>query len=403
MATPTFPAIANLPDTTTPVLATGLFDAGPSDKLATADVYNLKSSLTGEENPITSIQEINVDLSLDALGVRLDGAPAKDFLSKLETPGNSFDEAMLTSRMGGVDGENKSLFGQLDDSLKKNALLATFKDKANFISTSINGVSSSVDAKNIGQIRALGGFINKYTGTKVFSGNDKGAISGMLGSVINTSSDLGVSGVFKTISDTITDNGIIGRVTRGVLPIVLKNSDSKLLREIATSKAVGFINILSPGFTQSFTKGFTYRGNRGQTLNSFEDIFHSFEKVDSQWDTLSRGNEGNSALNLLTLVSGSKDFQRIVMTGVKYWATEIKNGKTAPINVDPMYALATAFSPTTVSQAVRRDFPQVALLNSYNTRLPTRSGLTSGQRSLNNSNVIDPRIIKSSLAGFLGL
>lgn len=402
MATPTFPAIANLPDTLNPGLATGLFDAGPSDKLATPDIYEITSSESGGET-INSIQEISAASSLEALGIRLDGAPAKDYLGKLEKGTLTFEESMLASRMAGVDGENKSLFGQLDDAMKKNALLTTFKDKANLLQTSINGVSSSVNAKNIGQIRALGNFVNKYTGTKVFSGQDKGAISGMLGSVINTSSDLGISGVFKTISDTISDNGIIGRITRGVLPVVLRNSDSKLLREIATSKAASFINVLSPGFTQNFTKAFTYRGNRAQTLNSFEDVFHSFEKVDSQWSTLSRGSDGNSALNLLAIAAGSKDFQRVVLTGVKYWTIETKNGGTAPVNVDPMYALATTFSQTSVSQAIRRDFPKVALLNSYNTRLPTRTGLTAGQRSQNNNNVIDPRIVKSSLAGLFGL
>jgi hypothetical protein len=398
---PTFPAIANLPTVEVPTLADSLFSSGPSDELATVDIYKLKSSITGKESPITSIQELNLKLDSDLFGVKLDAGIATDFLSKMESGYLSFDKELLTTRILGTNSEFKSTYNELNDAMKKGALLSTYKDKAKFVTATIGEVKSLVNASQIRDVRALGNFINKYTNTRVFSGKDSGAISGLLGSVITTSSNLGISGAFKSIAETINDNGIIGRVTRSVLPIVVKNADSKLLREITTSPAVGLINVFSPGFTRDFSRAFTYRGNRGRTLNTFEDVFHSFEKVNSQWDIVNRG--GSTALNLLSLVSGSRDFQNLVMTGVKYWATEQAKGKTPPVKVDPMYALAMSYSEVTVSQALKRDFPKVALLNLYNHRLPTRRGTPAGLRNANNSHTVDPRILKNSLAGFFGL
>jgi hypothetical protein len=400
---PTFPALANLPATQIPTLALGSFETGPLEELATADIYKLKSSLTGAASPITSIQELNLKLDTDSLGVKLDAGIATDFLSKMESGYLSFDKDLLTTRILGTSTDFKSTFNELNDAMKKGALLSTFKDKANFLTTTIGGVQSMVNSANIRDVRSLGNFINKYTNTKIFSGQDKGALAGLLGSVITTSSNLGISGAFKAITDTINDNGIIGRVTRGVLPIVMKNSDSKLLREIVSSPAANLINVLSPGFTRDFSRAFTYRGTRAKTLTSFEDIFHSFEKVDSQWSMLNRGGSGSTALNLLTLVSGSKDFQNVVMTGVKYWATEQAKGNQAPVPVDPMYALALSYSEVTVSQAIQRDFPKVALLNSYNHHTANRQGTASGLRRPKNNSVVDPRILKNSLAGFFGL
>lgn len=385
-------------------IASGSFSSGPNDDVAAADVYKLKSSFGLEAvNTITSIQELSASIGRSIFDMRLSAGAASDFISKAGE-GLSFNKDLLTNRILGTNSEFKASFNELSEEIKKGALSSTFKDSADSLMCVVNNTRSMVNSANIKDVRALGNFINKYTGSSIFSGQDKGAISGLLGSVITTASNFGISGAFTAITDTVNDTGIIGRITRAVLPIAVSNSDTRLLREIATGPAGSLINVFSPGFTQSFSKAFTYRGDRSRNLNSFEDIFTAFENIDDKWSTLKRGEGENTAVNILSLMGSSRDFQNLVMTGVSYWVTEqnANDGKTPPVTIEPMLVLASAYGEITVEQAIRRDFPKVALLSVYNARLPRRSGLPSGTRNPHNSNYIDPRTIKSSLGALFG-
>lgn len=399
------PDLSPVPTPSIPGLASGTFQSGPKEEFATADIYNLKSSVGENDAVITSIQQLELGVDDSMFGFKLEAGQTADFLSKSKD-GLAFDKDLLTERMLGTNSEFRDSYNSLNDKLKQGALSKTYaQQKASELSCTINGTRSMVNSSNIRDVRALGNFVNKYTGTKIFSGQDSGAISGMLGSVITTSSDLGISGTFKTITETVNDNGIIGRVTRAVLPIALRNSDTKLLREISTSPAGQLINVFSPGFTQSFTRAFVYRGDRGRTLNSFEDVFHSFEKVDSQWDQMQRGPDGNSAVNLLALMGGSRDFSNLMMTGVRYWSTEQSRpgGMTPPVRVQPVYGLASVYQEVTVGDAIKRDFPMVALLSLYNNKLPRQGGNPAGMRNGNNNHIVDARLVKGSFAALLGL
>ena len=400
---PALPSVGEIPPMTAPTLAAGSFQCGPDDDVATADIYKLKSAMGAGIKPITSIQELTASIPDATFKFALTEDKVADFMSAAKGAA-VFDKDLLTARILGTSSEFKASFNELDAMLKKGALTNTFNDKASKFMCTINDAKSMVDSANINSVKALGSFVNKYTGTPIFSGQDKGAIAGLLGSVVTTASKLGISGAFTSLSQTVNDNGIMGRVTRAVLPIAMKNSDTRLLREISSGQTGALINVFSPGFTQSFSRNFTYRSNNGGgSLNTFEDVFHSFENVDSQWDSLQRGGEGNSALNILAIMGGSKDFQRLVMTGVKYWTTESRTpgGKAPPVRVDPMMMLANVFPEITVGQAIKRDFPKVALLSVYNERLK-RGGLPAGSRNNLNSDFLDPRVINGTLGALFG-
>lgn len=399
---PRIPTLGDMAKVAPPAIAAGTFSSGAKDEVAAADIYKLTSAVAGGKvKPITSIQELSAAIDKSVFDLTLDAGIASDFMSKVNGQ-LVFDKDILTNRLLGVSGEFKSCFNELNDALKRGAMASTFKDKADQLMCKVGDVSTMVSSAKINDVRALGNFVNKYTGTKVFSGQDKGAISGLLGSVITTSSDLGISGAFKSIAETVNDNGILGRVTRAVLPIAMRNSDTKMLREIASSPAASLVNVFAPGFTQNFSRAFTYRGDRSKSLDSFEDVFHAFENVNGAWDTLERGEEGNSALNLLSIIGGSRDFQNLVMTGVRYWTTEQSNGRTPPMRIDPLYALASVYPEVTVGRALQRDFPKVALLSVYNARLPRRTGLSAGTRNSRNNNIVDARLINGALGALFG-
>lgn len=396
---PKLPTMPKIPDITMPKLAGGTFTSGPKEEVATADVYSMVTG-AGGDSPITSIQALNI-MPDTSLFDKLDGSSTADFLSKAKE-GLKFDTNLLTNRLLGAQDEFKANFGAMTDSMKKGAMLDTFKDQAKYVLTTIKDTRSLVKAAQIGDVKALGNFVNKYTGSKTFSGTDKGAVGGLLGSVVSTASNLGISGVFSTLAATVSDKGIVGRLTRAVMPFALKNSDSRLLKELSSGTAGKLINVISPGFTQQFTKGFQYRGDRSKTLNSFDDVLSSFVNIDKQWDKLSRGGDGNIATNLLSLMGGSRDFQNLISTGVKHWMTEKSAGRPTPVPIDPMHALAAVYQEVTVAQAIQRDFPKVALLSLYNGRLPQRSGLAAGLRNKKNANVVDARLVKGTLGALFG-
>lgn len=399
---PTLPSLPSVELPQMPALAKGAFDGGPDDSVATADIYSLTSSVSGSaDSVITSIQELELGIDEKLFDMKLAAGEVADFLSAQKDQ-LLINKDLLTERLLGANSEFKGVYNELNDTLKKGAMLKTAAQaKASKLLCTINDTKSFVDSAKIKDVRSLGNFVNKYVGSKIFSGQDSGAISGMLGSVITTASDLGIPGAFKAIADTVKDNGILGRVTRAVLPIALRNSDTAMLRDISSSAAGKLINVFSPGFTQSFSKAFVYRGDRAKTLTSFEDIFRAFENVDSAWDLLDRNGNG-SALNLLSLIGGSRDFQNLVLTGVKYWSTELANGKPAPVRVDAMYALTSVYRETTVGAAVRRDFPNVALLSLYDDKLPKRDGLSAGTRNEKNNSVMDARLMRGSLSALFG-
>ena len=92
------------------------------------------------------------------------------------------------------------------------------------------------------------------------------------------------------------------------------------------------------------------------------------------------------------------------MTGVKYWTTERVNNpaSTPPVRVNPMMSLANIFQEITVGQAIKRDFPRVALLSVYDGRLNRTTGLPTGTRNSMNSNFLDPRTINGALGALFG-
>lgn len=390
------PEIPTFPQINSPKIADSIFTSGLDSKVVVGDVYNLTTGAKGT-SPITSIQELNLEAETSFFG-KLDGSSPAEFVAKLKE-GLEFDVDKLSARALGTSSAVKGSWSDLTDATKRQAMVATFKDKTKYVTTTIGQTKSLVNTAKSGDVRALGNFVNKYTNSPVFSNSDKGALGGVLSSVVSTSSKLGISGVFTTLTSTLNDNSVIGKMTRTLLPTVVANSDSKLLKEMTTGDSAKLINVFSPGFTQNFSKAFSYRGTNTKSLTSFEDIVGSFGNIDKKWDSIERGKEGNTATNLWSLVKGSQDFQNLLITGVSYWAAKEKAGVTPPVGINKMFALATVFSEVSVGRAIARDFPKVSLLSAYNTKLPTKNGLANGTRSASKK-AVDPRLLKSGLANF---
>ena len=332
-------------------LATGAFTAGPKDELATADIYKLTSS---SGSTINSIQSAVGKLETSIFGNV--GKELEDFMSSVGGE-IKFDPKILSERIMGTSSELKNSFRELTGDMQNSALVETFKDKTNDLMCKIDDYKSMASKANVTEVRALGNFINQYTGTKIFSSSDKGALGGLLGSVVGKASDLGVTGVFTNLTKTITDNGLISKIVKVALPLAAKNSDFKLLREMSSSPAGRLINVFSPGFTSNMSRMYSQTSYSGRnTFNTYDDMLTSFSNINDQWDMLQRG-EDNVALNLVSLLGGSKDFQRLLLAGVSYYANKPETKSKRE------YALATIYKKRTVYEDIKRYFPTTVIMD----------------------------------------
>lgn len=384
-----------------PGLTTSIFSTGPKETAAAPDIYSVVTGTSGRD-PITSIQ--GLDLMPDtSLFDKLDGSSTLDFLDKAKQ-GIKFNPDGLKDRITGLTGELKASFNGMSDKLKQGAMLDTFRDKAKYALATVKDTRSLINVAKTGDIKALGNFVNKYTGTAVFNGKDKGALGGLLSSTVKLASDSGLSGIFSTVAATVADNGIIGKITRATLPIVVKNSDSRLLKELANGNGGKLIDVFSPGFSKDFSKAFRYKGTNTKTLSSFEDILGSFQSINKGWDVLERGADGNTATDLRILSASSRDLQNLLLTGVSYWNKRQRDDPTLvpPVPPKPMFMLSGMFPEISVGGAIKRDFPKVAMLSLYNSKLPRPAGKVAGTRSPKKVNTVDIRLVSGALGALFG-
>lgn len=298
-----------------PTLASGSFSTGPSDAVATVDVYAKSFGAEGQA-VLNSIQGMSGGLGSGLMDLISGGVGSlTDFLSVKDSI-MSFDPKKLTERVLNTSTNLRGAIGSLGGDIMSKVNMNTFMDKANGIMCTVGDVRSMVDKAQVNTMGQLGSFINDYTGSSVYNPKDNAALGGLLGGVIGKASDLGIGGTFTALTSTITDKGLINKTVKAVLPMALRNSDMRLLDEMARSPAAKLINTISPGFTQQVTS--LYRGggiSKQKPLTNWNSMISAFGNVNKQWDKLQK-KDGSTVSSIVSLIGGSRDFQQLLVTGV---------------------------------------------------------------------------------------
>ncbi len=347
-----------------PSFTNGSFSTGPDDKVAAVDVYDAEFAADGAA-VINSVQDLGgglIDTIKDLLNTSKLGISS--FL-EIKNDLAKFDPKKLTDRLMLSSGDFRASMSELSAGIKNNASLTLLKDKADAVMCTVNDYRSKVSGAQAQSVNQLGSFINSYTKTSIFKASDSGAVGSILGSVIGKASDLGITGAFTSLTATLKDNTILNKTVKALLPIALRNSDIKLLKEMSNSPAAKLINVISPGFS-SAVAGYYKGTGAGKTgaISDWRDLTTTLSNVNSQWDKAQRGN-GTTATNIVGLMGGSKDFQKLIVTGVS--ALNGGNPKAREKN----YALASVYPKTSVADQFKKNFPAVvslALSGSQKTR-----------------------------------
>lgn len=389
------------PITVTPILpelATGSMATGPKDEVAAPDIYAIGKNIS---ESFTSVKNIGLAAQSKLEGFFNNPTELADFLEKgKDKLSLEFDESILTKRLAETASELKGAFTDLTSDMKESSIGIMAKEKYSKLSCTIGDVKSMVSASKVKDIKGLGNFINKYTGSKIFNSNDTGALSSVLASVVAKTQDLGISGAYTSLMNTIQDNAILRMVTKTLVPIALAKNYPTLLRELSSGPYGKVLNYMVPGMSQSLVKNFTMKsGMNGRGISSFEDMLGAIDGSYGAWSVGTRGDH-TDVFDLFNIMGGSRDFQRLLASGVQYFYSSQQNANSGTKITTPtgaqvyaIYGVAAYFSPTTAAAAAKRFFPKMALTGTYETTIPNVRPTSRSRVNNNASNITDARLI----------
>ena len=341
-------------------LAASTFTAGAKDSLATVDIYKSNAQEIISSIPISSKDIKDLFSSIKMSNGKLDAFGTIKGLTNTQIGDNL--NALAKDLVGNARDLGAGVMGQATDMLSKTGI------DAQSLSCTIGEYSNKVGIGDLGKMVALGTAVSGASGISGALGVASKAYSaGMLSGIVSEASSSGVAGVFTTLKDTITENGVLVKVAKSAMPFVLKNTDIRLLNEITSSGVGSMLNGIVPGFTQSLSQA--YNPSVGYSLtkiDSFSSIISSFDSLDATWNTAKQS--GGDIWSIAGILAGSKAFKSMIYTGVSYFIGRTTEAREKE-KLQAM-ALAQIYKKTTVKELVNQYFPTLPLLGQYSTRVP---------------------------------
>ena len=369
------------------------FSAGPSDTLATLDVYKAQGG--GVVNSI--LDKRDTDSTFDVSKLLANGGKGS-----IGTSGSLLN---LTST-GGVKLNTKSIQDRLlksapglASSLRNMSQTAQDKISSTFIQNpkidfNVGSDSFKVDSAAFSDLSSYGDYVND---TNAFSASlgqiasaggasayDIDAHATMLSGGICQGSDFGIpkSHEFLTNNSVVQGNSsLLMKVAAGALPILAKNGDLGNMASIANGPGGQVFSAVLPNYASTIKQNYSYSKygvNTGAQINDYTNLISIFTGADSQWNVIDRigdatGTTGTETFNLVRLLGGSREFQELIAIGVMSLVDDHK---------DKYQGLAGMFGETTVDAEIRRDFPMV-WQESYNVQQTTKQNKTLDPRVVN--------------------
>lgn len=377
-------------------IASPTFVAGPTTEVAAVDVY--KKSNSAVVNDVPDLLPNPDSLPVAALRggeTMAKGLPAIDSIIKvgksvigalptianLVAPNSNATKALDLAKR--IVGDNANVSSALRNAPAQftTALNSVSSNKANITST-INGLTSTIQAADVGSARQLGTLMTQSLGVdpSTISIKDNGASVGLYSGLVSSGTELGMSGVFTTVANKVgNDTSTLTKIAQQVLPIVTKNGDIGTLNEMAQLLPTNTLKGLNPDILANTASNFSLpSGLTAKDLPStFNTLLSTFSKVDTGWNSTTRTQNGIStpSLNITSLQSGSVDFKQLLNVG----------GISSNDPATKLYTLATNFIPKTVTESLRQMFPQTFLNNTSTVNAPVNNPQILRDLSGNNS------------------
>ena len=361
---------------TNPLVQT-VFSTGPKDNLAAIDPYKTKPG----NKPINSIQALSEKLGIDIGGIfgNLNAAAALGSVIKIAGGGSvAFDKNALTARLLATSSKINSSYRTLSDSAKNN--MTSMLGMESSMNVKIGDISSMVDSYQIDSVKGLGTFLADYTGNKnICSIEDTDALGGMIGGLVTEGSNLGINGIFPSLTEGITDVSLISKAAQNAMPGLLQNGDLSTIFEISQSPAGKGMGVLFPDLAKDLASAFRINGSRGtqDLLGDFGKYLGSMNNIFGDWDRVVRSGDGEDSftINLFRMLGSSRSFQDMILTGVMALTDDGDEKKN--------YLVHGLYKETTVEAEIKRFFPQVVLISKSD----------SPRMKIDKKSTLDPRTL----------
>ena len=259
----------------------------------------------------------------------------------------------------------------------------------NQIKVAYSGVEKIVKSGDLGSISGIASVINTVakSTSSIYSIVDNSGMSSLIAGVTKEAHGLGITNAFSAMSDGITDRSTL----LGAAKLLVNEGirDVRMLTDIANTPIIKDLGIIKPNTLKSIIQATnSVSTSTNSALQSWSTIESTLSKVDSTWNTITRGDTSIlSTKSIGTLSQSTRDGMRklvsvsLPMTEVSYTPV----GATDPVSVVnltnaaydlPATADLCAASTFTTS---KKDFTEVSIDNvvksalplSYNTDYPT--------------------------------
>lgn len=379
----------------------GSFVQGPTEEVAAVDVYDLGKEISKNSKKLfTSVKEINEQADKTLYSFINNPSQLADFIKvSSKTPdGVEVDEGTFMYRITQTSTDLRHALSELSADVKNATMFKMSKDTKAKIECTIGDVKTLVSASKIRDINSLGNFVNKYTNSNTFNKKDTGAVSALLASVVAKTQELGITDVYNEFTGVIQDNAILRNMTKILVPIAIVKNYPNLLSQMASGPYSKIMNMIAPGITRDFVRGYSMKGGSGfgRPISTFDDFIGSVERMTVGWGKTKRPGAGDDeeVFDLADLLGGSRDFQRLLSTGVGYFygGASKQNSHIGSVGfgsiaagmpgafdgittakghkVYGIYGLAGFYQPVTAAASVKKYFPKVALTGTYDESIP---------------------------------
>ena len=367
-------------------LAATTFSAGPNDKLATADVYNLGHS----PSPINSIQAISKAASSKALDAFKGGAAGlsklKEIVGTVSSTINSLNNFNLTSFVEsmvpgmasilsagrtGCGPANKLSSGLLNDISGMNSIIGD-----------MNGVGSKLHPSSITCSSELGNIINLMAkangcGSLQFSIPDINIKAFSLKNILIAALEAGLLGIFGSLICGIADLLLIDKLAASTSDMVAAAGDVASLQSMALNTTPGLLVIANPKLLATIVANInnTVNKNSGSSnVSAIANTLITLNTLNPKWMTTTT--KANGVISDLTIATkANSDFntgiRSLFANATPISAASIKGNiagcvkKNTIANYDLLFAASLANGITSVSGAISNSFPNtVASINS---------------------------------------
>lgn len=298
-------------------LARTVFSTGADDALRTIDAYSLNDT-----SVLNAIGTQLDDEALDAFDSMLPPdvkGPLGLKLPNVPDLGLKLSGADMQTALGSMGEGLGAALSEMPVALQ-NTILSP--QGPNAIMAIVDGVSSSISGFSEQAVRSMGSLLKNISGANVnFSVSNVAAIARLGANAVMQASRMGIPNAYQLMSQGITNQNVMRRMTSNLLSVAVSTSNVSLLVGISKGPVAQSVPSMMPKFIPEYTRNFKLSPNAKQKdyPSIAAELLGSFSRIDANWSVNRRAATARQSpaarartTNTSQISRASQDFQKVM-------------------------------------------------------------------------------------------